>query len=139
MLKKSLDRWIGVPIMASAVLFVAGCASLGASSPEQAVQQRADAYWKARTAGQVEKAYELLAPGYRKVRTLDQYRNQFGAGASISGASVVKVTCEPERCIARMRLEAKPALLGVNLPVVATHLDEVWLLEDGRWWRHQDL
>ena len=52
---------------------------------------------------------------------------------------MVKVTCEAERCTARMRLDAKPALIGMNLGAVATHLDEVWLLEDGQWWRHQDL
>ena len=67
-----------MPIAAAVVLFAAGCASLGASKPEDAVKQRAEAYWKARVAGQVDKAYELTAPSYRKVRTLDQFKMQFG-------------------------------------------------------------
>ncbi len=139
MFKKSLIRLVGTPFIAAAVLLAVGCASLETATPEKAVEKRATAYWKARTDGQVEKAYELLTPSYRKLRTLEQYRNQFGIGASIAGASVVKVTCEAERCTARMRLDARPALIGMNLGAVATHLDEVWLLEDGQWWRHQDL
>ena len=139
MFKSPLARLVGTPIIAAALLLSAGCASLSPVKPEDAVQQRADAYWKARTAGQVEKAYELLSPSYRKLRTLEQYRGQFGSGAAITGASVVKVACEAERCTARMRLDAKPALLGVGLGTIATHLDEIWLLEDGQWWRHQDL
>jgi hypothetical protein len=27
----------------------------------------------------------------------------------------------------------------MNLGTIATHLSETWLLEDGQWWRYQDL
>ena len=139
MFKTPLTRLVGMPIAAAVVLFAAGCASLGASKPEDAVKQRAEAYWKARAAGQVDKAYELTSPSYRKVHTFDQFKMQFGNGASIKGVSVVKVDCEAEKCTVRTKVEAAPALMGVSEGTIATHLDEIWLLEDGQWWRYQDI
>ena len=139
MFKTPLTRLVGMPIAAAVVLFAAGCASLGASKPEDAVKQRAEAYWKARAAGQVDKAYELTSPSYRKVHTFDQFKMQFGNGASIKGVSVVKVDCEAEKCTVRTKVEAAPALMGVSVGTIATHLDEIWLLEDGHWWRYQDI
>ena len=139
MFKTPLTRLVGMPIAAAVVLFAAGCASLGASKPEDAVKQRAEAYWKARAAGQVDKAYELTSPSYRKVHTFDQFKMQFGNGASIKGVSVVRVDCEAEKCTVRTKVEAAPALMGVSVGTIATHLDEIWLLEDGQWWRYQDI
>ena len=139
MFKTPLTRLVGMPIAAAVVLFAAGCASLGASKPEDAVKQRAEAYWKARAAGQVDKAYELTSPSYRKVHTFDQFKMQFGNGASIKGVSVVKVDCEAEKCTVRTKVEAAPALMGVSVGTIATHSDEIWLLEDGQWWRYQDI
>ena len=139
MFKTPLTRLVGMPTVAAVVLFAAGCASLGASKPEDAVKQRAEAYWKARAAGQVDKAYELTSPSYRKVHTFDQYKIQFGKGASIKGVSVIKVDCEAEKCTVRTKVEATPALMGVSVGTIATHLDEIWLLEDGQWWRYQDI
>ena len=139
MFKTPLTRLVGMPIAAAVVLFAAGCASLGAPKPEDAVKQRAEAYWKARAAGQVDKAYELTSPSYRKVHTFDQFKMQFGNGASIKGVSVVKVDCEAEKCTVRTKVEAAPALMGVSVGTIATHLDEIWLLEDGQWWRYQDI
>ena len=139
MFKTPLTRLVGMPTAAAVVLFAAGCASLGASKPEDAVKQRAEAYWKARAAGQVDKAYELTSPSYRKVHTFDQFKMQFGNGASIKGVSVVKVDCEAEKCTVRTKVEAAPALMGVSVGTIATHLDEIWLLEDGQWWRYQDI
>jgi hypothetical protein len=39
----------------------------------------------------------------------------------------------------RIKISAAPALAGMNLGTIATHLSETWLLEDGQWWRYQDL
>lgn len=128
-----------VATMSAAMLILAGCATMGASAPEAQVKQRAEAYWKARAAGQVDKAYELTTPSYRKVHTFDQFKMQFGNGASIKGVSVIKVDCEPEKCTVRTKVEAAPALMGISVGTIATHLDEIWLLEDGQWWRYQDI
>ena len=139
MLKSSLTHRVLAPVVYAAALLVAGCASLGNTTPEEKVQQRAEAFWQARLKGEPEKAYALLSPSYRKVRTFEQYRAQYGAATGVKAASVVNVTCEAEKCTARIKIEATPALMGVNVGTIATGLDETWLLEDGQWWRFQSL
>ncbi len=139
MFRTSLTRFVGIPVAAAVVLLAAGCANLGSVKPEDAVKQRAENYWKARAAGQVDKAYALTSPSYRRVHTFDQFKMQFGNAAGIRGASVVKVDCEPEKCMVRTKVETTPALMGVSVGTIATHLDEIWLLEDGQWWRYQDI
>ncbi|MBN9576711.1 MAG: hypothetical protein J0H16_22685 [Alicycliphilus denitrificans] len=122
----------------AAALALAGCATLG-GTPEQIVAQRAGEYWKARQSGDYAKAYAFTTPSYRKLHSVEQYRLQFGQGATIQGAEVVKVDCETEKCTARIKINAAPALVGVNVGTIATHLSETWLLQDGQWWLHQDL
>ena len=123
---------------AMATLALAGCATLG-GTPEPTGAQRSAEYWKARTAGDYAKAYALTPPSYRKLHTLEQFRLQFGSGAAIQGAETVNVVCEVEKCTARIKINAAPALVGMNVGTIATHLSETWLLEDGQWWRYQDL
>ncbi|MFN3374962.1 MAG: hypothetical protein ACK40S_00185 [Burkholderiaceae bacterium] len=131
--------WATIALSAS-VLALSGCAGMSSATPEEMVAQRATDYWKARIAGQYEKAWALSTPAYRKLKDAEQFRRQFGAGVTIEAATPFKVTCESgEKCTARMKLSAKPALLGMNLGTIDTYVDETWLLEDGQWWRHQDL
>ena len=122
-----------------AAIALAGCASLGGGTPEQIVAQRSADYWKARAAGDFVKAYAFSTPSYRKLNTADKFRMQFGAGAAIRSGEAIKVSCEAEKCTARIKISATPALVGLNLGTIATYLDEVWLLEDGQWWRYQDM
>lgn len=129
-------RAVGLAAMAAAAL--AGCATIS-STPEKAVQQRASEYWKARVAGDHAKAYALSSPSYRKLQTVEQFSMQFGSAASLKGAEPVNVTCEPEKCTVRIKISAAPALAGMNLGTIDTHLSETWLLEDGQWWRYHDL
>ncbi len=121
------------------MLALAGCASLRPSTPEQAVKERAEAYWKARIAGQFDKTYALTPPSYRKAFTQEQFARQFGTGASVKSAEVTNVACEAEKCTAKIKLTAVPAIIGVKLRPIDTYLDEAWVLEDGNWWRFQDL
>ena len=134
-----ITPWRSGLAAALAATLLAGCASLGGGTPEQIVAQRAAGYWKARAAGDYVKAYSFSTPAYRKVNSAEKFRTQFGAGAAIHGGEAVKVDCEAEKCAARIKISATPALLGLNLGTIATYLDEIWLLEDGQWWRHQDL
>ncbi|MFN7153191.1 MAG: hypothetical protein ACK4OE_05825 [Acidovorax sp.] len=134
-----ISRRLGAGALALSVLVLAGCATMSPSTPEAAVEQRATAYWKARQAGQIDKVYALVPPSYRKVRTLDQFKMQFGTAAAVQGVEVTKVTCEPEKCVARIKLSVTPALAGLKMGNIDTYLDETWLLEDGQWWHHQDL
>ena len=125
MLKKSLARILGLSVMVSGSLLMVGCASLGASKPEDIVKQRSETFWAARVAGQMDKAYALTTPSYRKLRTEAQFKQQFGAGASVEGAEVNKVTCEAEKCTAQIKISVKPALMGLKIDTIATHMDEI--------------
>ena len=137
--KNSLHRPMAALALACAALAVSGCAALSPSTPEQVVQKRATDYWKARLAGQYQKAYALSPPAYRKLRTEKQFQQQFGAGASVERAEVVKVSCEAEKCTTRVKLGVKPALAALNVGTLDTHFDEIWVLEDGQWWHYQDM
>lgn len=111
-----------------------GCATFG--GPESAVKSRASAYWKARVDGRPDKAYELTSPAHRQLRSLQQYRAKF-AGLGAKSAEVTSVTCEAERCVARVKLEATPGLATVNLNTVEMYMDDVWVREDGQWWHYE--
>ena len=139
MAKHLFSRRIGAFTLALGTLALAGCAAFAPATPEQIVQQRATAYWKARVAGQVDKAYALSTPSYRQLRTETQFKMQFGAGASVDNAEVTKVNCEAEKCMTQIKISVKPALMGVKVGTIATHLNEIWVLEDGQWWHYQEL
>lgn len=131
------------PFLAAALaalgIALAGCATTTPASPEQAVEKRANEYWQARIAGQYEKAYDLSTPSYRKLRSAQQFKQQFGAGVAVKTAEVTRVLCEAEKCTATIKLGISPAVLRMKLDTIATHVDETWLLEDGQWWHYQDL
>ncbi len=114
------------------------CANLVPQTPEKQVEKRATEYWKARLEGRFNSAYALISPAYRSVRSADDYKTRFGGG-SVKSAEVVRVTCEPQKCVVKVKLVAGVAVPGLNLGELATHVDEVWLLEDGSWWRYEEL
>ena len=124
---------------AAMALALTACATIP-STPEQAVRQRAEQYWKARMANQNGAAYAMLTPAYRKLKTEAQYAQDFGVASAVKGVNVIDVTCtSAERCIANVRLSTRPMVPGVEVGTVATHIQDVWLLEGGQWWRHQAL
>lgn len=135
----NLKRRIGAAALAFGLLALSGCAAFAPATPEQAVEKRATAYWKARIAGQYEKAYALSTPAYRQLKTADQFRMQFGSGVSVQAAEVASVVCEPQKCTAKMKISAKPAVIGLKLGTIPLYMDEIWLLEDGQWWHYQEI
>ena len=138
MKSRTLSRHLGA-VAALGMLALSGCAALAPATPEQIVEKRAAEYWQARIAGNYQSAYALSTPSYRQVRSAEQFKMQFGAGASVQAADVLKATCEPVKCVVKIKISVNAALLRLNMATIATHVDEIWLLEDGQWWRHQDL
>ena len=139
MTKKTLHRHMAALAMACAAFALSGCAALSPSTPEEIVQKRAAEYWKARVTGNLDKAYALSTPAYRQLRTPAQFKMQFGAGVSVQSAEVTKVSCKAEKCTTQIRLDVKPVIMALNLGTISTYLDEIWVLEDGKWWHYQDL
>ncbi len=134
-----LQNRLGSLAFVCAASILGGCATLTPDTPEQAVQKRAVEHWQARIDGQLEKAYAFSTPAYRKLRNEAQFKSQFGGSASIETSEVSKVECDPEKCKVQMKLGVKPAITGISIGIVPIYIDEVWVLEEGNWWRYQDM
>ena len=124
----------------AALALVAGCAAMGPQAPEDAVKVRASARWAALLKPDMSAAYSYMAPGYRKVHDEQAYRMRRGSAVKWTGAEVVEVRCpEATKCIAKVRIEAKPFLGRKFGDTIVTHAEETWLLEDGQWWLFEKL
>ncbi|ABM56459.1 hypothetical protein Veis_0677 [Verminephrobacter eiseniae EF01-2] len=123
----------------AAMVALTGCAAPTPASPEQAVEQRANARWKALLAGDIKQAYGFITPSYRAVTSLERYSADLGGVATWIGAQVVRVECATEKCTAVVKIEAKPIFTTPYRGTITTAVDETWLLEDGQWWLYQKL
>ena len=124
----------------AALALVAGCAAMGPQAPEDAVKVRASARWAALLKPDMSAAYSYMAPGYRKVHDEQAYRMRRGSAVKWTGAEEVDVRCpEATKCIAKVRIEAKPFLGRKFGDTIVTHAEETWLLEDGQWWLFEKL
>ena len=124
----------------AALALVAGCAAMGPQAPEDAVKVRASARWAALLKPDMSAAYSYMAPGYRKVHDEQAYRMRRGSAVKWTGAEVVEVRCpDATKCIAKVRIEAKPFLGRKFGDTITTHAEETWLLEDGQWWLFEKL
>ena len=131
-------RVLGVAALASAL---AGCAGLKPKTPEEVVAQRAEARWAALIKGDFDGAYAYLPPSFRAVVSAPDYRKRFGAAGQWSNAIVHKVSCEAESCKATVRITTQIRLprFAMTLPETTTYLDEIWVREEGQWWRYEAL
>ena len=84
-------------------------------------------------------AYTFLAPSYRKLVGVERYESSFGTAVAWKSVEVVGVSCEPEKCTARVKIESQPVVPTLFKGTITTHVDEEWLLEDGQWWLYQKL
>jgi len=132
-------RAVFAAVLAGAVLWLAGCASLQPKTPEDVVRQRAEERWAALIDAQFPQAWQYTQPGFRAVVKQADYVKRFGAGAQWKGVQVHDVTCEAERCAVRVRLTLTvltPPFTGQGL---VSLVDETWVREDGQWWFYQAL
>lgn len=130
----SLSRVATALAAACAAASLAGCATFG--GPEATVKSRAHDFWQARLEGRPDKAYELTTPSYRGLRTLQQYRVRF-AGLGAKSVDVNSVTCEAERCVARIKMGVIPPIATLKMEPIEMYADDVWVLEDGKWWHYE--
>ncbi|MCB1954251.1 MAG: hypothetical protein KDG55_01165 [Rhodocyclaceae bacterium] len=125
---------------------LAACSLLAPKPDAEIVKARAEAFYKARLAGDAESAYSFAAPSYRAVTSLDRFRQRHVVGTHLQGVEVVNVECESQAsvCTARTRLDfvPPPVMVGGRAESVggvqSTYRDERWIKEDGGWWRYFD-
>ncbi|WP_353235165.1 hypothetical protein [Diaphorobacter ruginosibacter] len=121
----------------AALAFLAGCATFGAGTPEEAVTKRADERWAAWVKRDYAKAYEYNTPGYRGTVPYEKFVTMRGKDVRILSGKVNKVTCSSaDRCEAKIELKARSALMmRQSFPKeIVTFIDETWVFEDGQWW-----
>lgn len=131
-------------VMASACLAVllAGCGVATvpqAASPEQEVARLAQVRWGHLLAHDWAKAYDMLAPGYRKLHPLSEYEASFKGGLLWVGAKVATAVCEPESCDVRVEIQIKNPQARRENDTITTYISEKWLYEDGRWYHYEKL
>lgn len=104
-------------------------------SPEEIVQERAQARWDALLAGDIEQAYTFTSPAYRSSTTLNRFQARLGSSIRRTKADVSKVECEPDRCdVVVMVTYVVPQLNTEN----TRPLNETWILSDDDWWIHMN-
>jgi hypothetical protein len=124
---------------ALAACLLAACATGPGAPPEVLVKERALARWNALIASKLEDSYKLHAPSYRAVISFERYRATIGGSMQWTGAEVIKVECEAEKCAVRLKIDANSPVPMRFKGTLSTGVDETWLLEDGQWWLFQRL
>lgn len=127
--------WFGW-VLLCALLVLTGCAGKVELSREEQVTAKADAYWTAMIAGEYEKAYGFLAPGFRVRVPKEAYKKRFAGKTSFHQAVVSKIACETEVC--DLVVDTKQTIHAI--PPFNFDLDQQgswkqkWINTDGNWW-----
>lgn len=131
-------------VLALAVL--AACATPGQRSggaaatgmtPAEAVEQRALKRWELLIDKQFEQAYELLSPGYREVRSKEDYvKIMRGRPLQWTRVHFRKADCEAEACSVDLEVHAEfeMPVLRVGTVETLTVVTENWILDGGTWY-----
>jgi len=128
----------GFAIVASQLM--SGCATSASSRPAtEVVLERAQSRWAALLKRDWALAYSYLSSGYRATVPLDRYGNQFSGPLQWEAAKAHSAECEGQRCVVTVEITFKLLLSGHRDRVSSTFLEEVWLLEDGQWYKFEKL
>jgi hypothetical protein len=109
------------------------------SSPARVLEQRAVARWNLLIAGKAAEAYDYLSPGYRALKTREQYALDLkDRPVRWKGASFGSVDCPPpgEYCdvIVEVDYELQSTLPGVGTLKSKGPVTERWIEVDGVWY-----
>jgi hypothetical protein len=112
---------------------LAGCASIGATSPaeqkQKVVAERAQARWDLLIKGDIGSAYQFLSAASKATTSVDLYKAKTKPGMWHQ-AKVGTIECEAEVCKVTMMItyDAKQ-MKGIETPV-----PETWIIENGSAW-----
>lgn len=116
---------------------LAGAGAKASVSPQEAVEQRAVKRWELLIDKQFEQAYELLSPGYREVRSKEDYvKIMRGRPLQWTRVHFRKADCEAEACSVDLEVHAEfeMPVLRVGTVETLTVVTENWILDGGTWY-----
>ena len=127
------------PLLATlaATAVLAGCAALTPKTPEQVVAERAVERWNLLIKRDLAGAHAYYQPFFRNAFSVKDVE-QADQPPSAYAVRVHNVTCQPERCTARVVFKVK-APIGRSMRAgrtmdIETFRDEDWVRENGQWW-----
>jgi hypothetical protein len=146
-----MNPMLRISLLASA-LWLAGCAAGGGGTKpsgepaakaggktEKVVEQRAVARWALLTGGKLAEAYDFLSPGFRALKTREQYATDMqNRPVRWKAARFKTVECPPpgEFCDVTMDVdyEMESTLPGVGTLKSTAPVVERWIALDGVWY-----
>lgn len=137
----SARRSLLLVVISAISALATGCAST-ATTPENAeeiVLQRSQARWNALLARDFAAAYAFATPAYRAVVPLERYGNQFTGPVQWESAKAHSAKCEEARCVVHVEMAFRLMLPGHMQRKDSTFFDETWVLENGQWYKFEQL
>jgi len=122
-----------------AALLAGGCASIGMGTrtAEEVVLERAQTRLDALRERNWAAAYPFLTPAYRAIVPQQRYANQFQGPLQWEAAKAKGAKCEEKRCLVDVEISFRLLLPGHSDRVSSTNFEEVWVLEDGQWFKFE--
>lgn len=131
--RRFLSKLVVMATLIGLFFLQAGCFS---QYPVTEVRERSEAKWQALVAGDYDKAYGYLSPGFRlkldKIAFHNRYRNKL----TFHSATVTRVECRKDICELDVELDytihaMPPFAIDFRRPEIRT---EKWILSEGDWW-----
>jgi uncharacterized protein YceK len=132
---------LSVGLWVLAALFAGGCASIGAGTrtAEEVVLERAQARLDALRERNWAVAYPFLTPAYRAIVPQQRYASQFQGPIQWEAAKAKGAKCEEKRCLVDVEISFRLLLPRHSDRVTSTNFEEIWVLEDGQWFKFEPI
>ena len=126
-----------IALAAAAALALAGCGMLVKKDEDASViKAKSVQRWDYLIAKQADKAYDFLAPGYRKTISREQYaHNMNGRGTRWTKVAYNSQTCDADTCTVRLSVGYALNLGGLAGETKSMGFAvEKWIKVDGTWY-----
>lgn len=133
---KSKKVYFAKIALAAGALALAGCAGMVKKDEDASViKEKSVQRWDYLIAHKAEKAYDFLAPGYRKTISREQYAHDMnGRGTHWSKVRYVSQTCDADTCTVHLSVDYSINLGGLAGNTQTTGFAvENWIKADGAW------
>lgn len=120
-----------------AVLLLSACATTSAVSPEDVIEQRAQARWDALLTGDYASAYAFCSPGYRSTVSATDYEIGIRLKrVKWTSASYLDHDCEENTCKVRFQMgyRVNSPVPGVEVWNGYDRIEDQWIKTGGEWW-----